>query len=299
VGTGTLTLGGRAATSETIEVGHRRVTGRLAVQCRMYKCVVSSGWPASQEFEVWTNAMNRMKCLVATVGLLCLSMQPGGCDSGSNEDSFTVTYTVPFNASSFQTEITNPYLPFPVGTVFRSESTTSDGVELIVVEVPDTTREIAGVTARVVRDRVYLDGELVEDTFDWYAQDEAGNVWYLGEDTKEYENGHVVSTEGSWEAGVDGAMAGIAFPAQPAVGQAYYQEFYEGEAEDRARVLSVSENVSVPAGTFSGCVKTEDTTPLEPKVLEQKFYCRGVGVALEVDVDSGVRSELKSVEQSG
>jgi hypothetical protein len=121
-------------------------------------------------------------------------------------------------------------------------------------------------------------------------------VEVLGEDSKEIANGQVVSTAGSWEHGVRGAMAGIVMPANPSVGQAYQQEFYEGEAEDRGKVVSVNESVTTPAGSFSNCIKTEDTTPLEPNVLENKYYCPGVGTVLELDVASGTRVELLTVE---
>lgn len=219
------------------------------------------------------------------------------CDTGnSQEDAFTVTYAPSFSAATLQTDVTNPFFPLRVGMVWEYEGQTEDGSERVVVEVLPETHEVAGVTARVVRDRVYLNGALIEDTYDWFAQDAAGNVWYLGEDTKEYEQGRVVSTEGAWAAGVDGAVAGIIMPATPTVGQAYYQEFYEGEAEDRGRVVGLNETVTVPAGTWTGCVKTEDTTPLEPDVLEYKYYCPQVGTVLEVDLEENERVELKSVK---
>jgi hypothetical protein len=144
-----------------------------------------------------------------------------------------------------------------------------------------------------VRDTVTLDGELIEDTFDWFAQDIDGNVWYLGEDTKEYENGEVVTTEGSWEAGVDGAEAGIVMLANPQVGDAYRQEWYPGHAEDVAEVVSLNEEVTVPFGTFTNCLQTRDFSTLEPELNEFKYYCTSVGaVTLEVVIDSGERVEL-------
>jgi hypothetical protein len=136
---------------------------------------------------------------------------------------------------------------------------------------------------------VFEDGELVEDTRDWYAQDVAGNVWYLGEETAEYENGEVVTTAGSWEAGVDGALPGIVMLADPRVGDVYRQEFYEGEAEDVGMVVALTGEVSVEAGTWSGedVLVTEDWTPLEPGVREQKTYALGVGVVHEVQIEGG------------
>ncbi len=236
---------------------------------------------------------------LALAALLFLGVGLTACDSAAPIEDLTpadpfVTYEVNFDPSSFQSAITNPFFPLQPGTVSRFEAQKADGLEVILFEVLTGTRVVAGVTATVVRDRVFVDSVLVEDTFDWFAQDRAGNVWYLGEETQEYEDGVVVSTSGSWEAGVDGARAGIIMPAQPTVGQAYYQEFYEGEAEDRARVLSTNEAVTVPYGSFTGCVMTEDTTPLQPFVLEYKYYCPGVGTTLEVDGDE--RVELVSVE---
>ena len=145
----------------------------------------------------------------------------------------------------------------------------------VVVTVTNETREVMGIEARVVHDLVTEGGVPVEDTYDWYAQDADGNVWYLGEDTKEYEDGKVVSTAGSWEAGVDGAQPGIAVPGAPEVGLTYRQEYYAGEAEDAAAVLSLDEQVEAPLGRFTGVLMTKDSTPLQPEILEYKFYARG------------------------
>ncbi len=164
-----------------------------------------------------------------------------------------------------------------------------------MVTVTDRTRTVMGIEAQVVHDVVTEDGKLVEDTYDWYAQDADGNVWYLGEDTKEYDAGTFVGTHGSWEAGVDGAQPGILLPADPEVGQAYRQEYLEGEAEDRGRVLSLDERAQVPFGSFEDVLKTEDTTPLEPGLREHKFYAKGVGPVLAMAVAGGSsREELVS-----
>lgn len=136
---------------------------------------------------------------------------------------------------------------------------------------------------------------MIEDTLDWYAQDVDGNVWYLGEDTAEYEDGVVVNTAGSWEAGVDGAQAGILVPAAPEVGMTYRQERYAGGGRGRARVLSVNERAEAPYGVFDGCFQTEDTTPMDSDVLEHKYYCPGAGPVLAIDVaGGGLREELLS-----
>jgi hypothetical protein len=157
----------------------------------------------------------------------------------------------------------------------------------VVVTVTDRKKVVDGADALVVHDIVTENGDVIEDTFDWYAQDAEGNVWYLGEDTKEFEDGKVVSTAGSWEAGVDGALAGVIVPADPRPGLTYRQEHYEGEAEDRGEVLSVRANATVPFGSFDGVLQTKDTTPLEPDLVEHKFYARGIGPVLAIAVSNG------------
>ncbi|WP_411720520.1 hypothetical protein, partial [Mycetocola sp.] len=173
------------------------------------------------------------------------------------------------------------------------------GEQRVVITATGQTRKIAnGITARVVRDTVTEGGEIVEDTFDWYAQDAVGNIWYLGEDTAEFENGEVVSTGGSFEAGVDGALPGIAMPADPRPGLAYRQEYLKGEAEDNGEVLSVREQVDVPHGHAENVLLTKDTITIEPDVLEYKLYAPGVGPVLVLGVSGGsAREELISVEQ--
>jgi hypothetical protein len=200
-------------------------------------------------------------------------------------------------AAAFVAEIDNPYLAFERGKTFRYEGETDEGLETIVVEVTHDTKMILGVAATVVRDRVYLDGELIEDTLDWFAQDLDGNVWYLGEDVKDYEDGVLVSTAGSFEAGVNGAEAGIAMLAHPKSGMAYAQEFAPGEAEDQARILGVRAAVEVAFGNFEGCLHTMEWTPLEPGHREHKFYAPGLGKVLGTHPRGGNgRTELVSVE---
>jgi hypothetical protein len=199
---------------------------------------------------------------------------------------------VELDPADFTTRIDNPYWPMRPGSrwVYR-ETDAEGGEQRVVVTVTNRTRTIMGIEARVVHDVVAEDGEVVEDTFDWYAQDADGSIWYLGEDTKEYEEGELVGTEGSWEAGVDGAQPGILLPAHPDVGMAYRQEYLEGEAEDAARVLSLDEQVRVPFGAYEDVLQTEDTTPLEPGLREHKFYAEGVGPVLAVTVSGGSSRE--------
>jgi hypothetical protein len=199
---------------------------------------------------------------------------------------------------AFTTTIDNPYLPLVPGTRMTYRGDGDEGRETVVVTVTDRTRRVNGVDAVVVRDVASRQGHVVEDTLDWYAQDRRGNVWYLGEDTKEYEDGRVVSTAGSWEAGVDGAKAGIVMKAHPQVGDRYRQEYYRGEAEDMAEVLALDDRVSVPFGSFTDVVRTRDFTPLEPETVEEKYYAPGVGSVLEVQVKGG-RSRLRLVSVTG
>jgi hypothetical protein len=187
----------------------------------------------------------------------------------------------------FVASVDNPWFPLEPGTVWTYRATSSEGAQTIVVTVTDRTRVVQGVPTTVVHDVVTdARGRTVEDTFDWYAQDTAGNVWYFGEDTTAYD-GRKASTEGSWEAGVDGAEAGLLMPAKPRVGDGYAQEFRAGVAEDRGEILALHERHQVPAGTYDDVVVTEDTTPLEPGLVERKYYARGVGVILEEDVAGG------------
>jgi hypothetical protein len=182
----------------------------------------------------------------------------------------------------FVAVIDNPYMPFMPGTRTVLEGVSDGERERNVVSVTDRTKVILGVTTTVVHDQVFsANGDLAEDTFDWYAQDRFGNVWYFGEDTAEYANGEVSSTKGSWEAGVGGAQPGVVMLAQPTVGESYHQEFLRGEAEDVGTVVAIDGRVSVPYGSFDHVLVTEDTTPLEPQILEHKFYAQGIGVVLE------------------
>jgi hypothetical protein len=216
----------------------------------------------------------------------------GGDDTG--DCAVDTTYHPDLDPSEFGGAVDHPLFPLVPGTVFTYVA----GDEEVIVTVTSATRTILGITATEVHDVASVDGEVVEDTLDWYAQDDDGNVWYLGEDTKELERGVVVSTAGSWEAGVGGAQPGIIMPATPTAGTPpYRQEYLCGEAEDMGEVLDVHAAATVPAGTYTSCLETHDFTPLEPDVDERKYYCPGVGLVLAVDVAAGgVREELVSVE---
>lgn len=197
---------------------------------------------------------------------------------------------------NFVPAVNNPYYSLTPGTTFTYQAETDEGTEKNIVIVTSETKVIQGVTTVVVWDRVWLDEELIEETYDWFAQDKEGNVWYFGEDSREMEDGKVTSTEGSWEAGVDGAEAGIVMKANPKVGDSYRQEYYKGHAEDMGEVISLNETVTVPFGTFTECLQTRDWSNLDPEVNEYKYYCTDVGnVVLEVE-NEDERVELISVE---
>ncbi len=193
--------------------------------------------------------------------------------------------------STFVAGVDNPWFPLKPGTKLTYTGGKDGEKAVDVVEVSGETKVVAGVTCVVVRDRLSLAGTLEERTEDWFAQDRDGNVWYFGEATAELdEAGNVVSTEGSWTAGIDGAAPGIVMPASPQVGQSFQQEFYPGHAEDRFVVLLTAASVKVPAGTYRGALLTAEWTPLEPRVLGEKFYARGIGLVKELDVAGGNES---------
>lgn len=206
---------------------------------------------------------------------------------------------VDLDPATFTADVDHAFWPMEPGRRWTYVEVDEDGREVrVVVTVTSETRTVAaGIEARVVRDTVTSDGEVVEDTFDWYAQDLDGSVWYLGEDTAELEDGEVVSTEGAWEAGVDGALAGVILPAEPADGMTYRQEYYAGEAEDVGEVLAVGEVVGVPHGQVEGALVTRDTSAVDPSVVEYKFYGPRLGPVLALDVSGGSgREELVAVE---
>lgn len=205
-----------------------------------------------------------------------------------------------FTAASFSNplDIDNNYLPLIPGTVMTYEAETEDGVETTVTEVLATTKVVDGVTCVVFNDQVFLDDLLIEDTDDWFAQDDDGNVWYMGEDVINYEyddDDNLIGTDsdGAWEAGVDDALPGITMWATPEAGSSYYQEYYEGEAEDMGYIVAVDAQVELEDGTtYENCLQTLDWNPLEPAALEYKYFAPGIGLIKEEVVGGDETAEL-------
>jgi hypothetical protein len=221
---------------------------------------------------------------LVTIGLAMLfaTVSIAAVDTGTKQPPLEI------DPDNFVSEVNNPYFPLEPGTTFIYRGETEGAPTRDEMTVTQDTKEILGVTTTVVHHRSYEDGVLIEDTFDWFAQDVDGNVWYFGEDTKELdENGNVISTEGSWEAGVNGAQPGIVMLADPKKGDRYQQEFLPGVAEDRAQVLGFKESLCVRYGCFEDVLVTKEWSPLEKGVVENKYYAKGVGFILSVMVKGG------------
>ena len=231
------------------------------------------------------------KILIVAVALLVAV----GTGAGAQGRSLDV---VRADTARFSAQIDNRWFPLTPGTI-AVYSGAKDGKQARdVVTVTHETKTIAGAPCRVVHDRLYLNGLLAERTIDWYTQDGAGNVWYFGEMTATLDNqGRVTGTEGSWQAGVDGAKPGIFMPAHPQVGDTYRQEFYKGQAEDHFRIIALFETVTSPSTPNS--LLTQEWTPLEPGVIDHKLYVRGIGNVVERSVKGGNEHlELLSLRRS-
>lgn len=251
-----------------------------------------------------TSTSARARHRLASVALALLLLGAAACgDDTTTADAPVIDpgdggdYNPELDPADFVDVVDNPFFPLNPGArwVYEGPADEPGKVERIEVVVLDERKEIMGISATVVRDTVTVDGVLLEDTHDWFAQDKEGNVWYLGEDVKNYEDGELVDTDGSFEAGVDGALPGIVMLADPQVGDAYRQEYYVGEAEDMGEVVATSGTKTVPAGTFTDILVTKDWNPLEPDVVEQKTYARGVGVIFEehIEGDTGTAALLE------
>lgn len=239
------------------------------------------------------------RAVILPIAALSLLVAVAGCSAAPSDapdapagwgasDTWVKPTDVPLDPEQFVEGVDNSYWPLAPGTEWVYEAETENGTERIVVVVLDETRTVAGIACVVVRDTVSIDDELIEDTYDWYAQDRDGNVWYMGEDSTEYEGGEIASTAGSWEAGIDGALPGIKMWAEPRVGGApYFQEFYPGEAEDLGRDLKLNGRASVPFGDYTGLLVVEEWNKLAPSAVELKYYAAGVGVVMEETTRGG------------
>ena len=208
----------------------------------------------------------------------------------------STTYAPIIEPANFVTHIDNAYLPLVPGTTMVYEGKTEKGNEHNEVYVSHDTKVIMGVTCVVVTDTVMVDSKLEELTVDWYAQDKQGNVWYFGEDSKDVLNGKVTSTAGSWTGGVNGALPGIVMQANPQPGDPYRQEYYKGEAEDLAQVLSVTETITIPTGSYSEVLTTNEWSELDnPRVYEHKYYAKGVGFLMTKYVEGGYELKLIAI----
>jgi hypothetical protein len=239
--------------------------------------------------------MKRITALTIAAGIAFLLAT--GCNNPFSSEKkekrqIDTSYNPVIKPENFVARIDNNYSPMKPGTKYIYRGATEDGIERNEVSITHQTKTILGVVCTIVEDKVWLNEQLVESTLDWYAQDKDGNVWYFGEDSKEYKNGNVVSTEGSWEAGVDGAKPGIIMKANPQVGDSYRQEYLFNEAEDMAEVLGLNESANVPYGTFTNCLKTKDWSPLETDVIENKYYLPGIGFVMS----KTVKGDMDTVE---
>jgi hypothetical protein len=236
-----------------------------------------------------------------------ITLAVAACTSGTRSPSAREAVTSPatsakstptatYRGADFSAEVDNRWFPLKPGTTLVYRGTKDEANALEYFAVSDETQRVGGVPCRVVLDRLYLDGKLAETTRDYYSQDSKGNVWYFGEDTAELEtDGTMVGTEGTWHTAEAGAQPGIFMPASPSVGESHRQEYYPGHAEDLFQVMNLSATVSVPYRSFSGTLQTKEWTPLEPDVLDNKYYVQGIGEVKETSV-KGPREQLVLVD---
>ncbi len=202
-------------------------------------------------------------------------------------------YDPDIDPNAFSATVNNTYFPLVPGRILIYEKVTPEGLERVETTTLATTLEIDGVTCRVVHDIEMLDGALMEDTHDWFAQKSNGEVWYFGEIALNYEDGFLEDIDGSWRTGKDGAKPGIQMPGTPVVGARYRQEFLPGEAEDVAEVVAVGVTVTANNNVYTNCLKTLEWSPIEPDNQgEWKYYAPGIGLVLEVDVETGETLQL-------
>jgi hypothetical protein len=236
-----------------------------------------------------------MKNILFIIPLICWIFF-FSCEKEDEQRVTDTNYNPEIIPANFSDSVTNEYFPLYPGTVYTYTAQTPDGAESIVVTVLADTKMVAGVKCTVVHDVVSMEGQVIEDTYDWYAQDKDGNVWYMGEDVSNYENGKLVDKEGSFEAGIDGAKPGIIMFANPVLEMPYRQEYHCGVAEDWGKVVAKGQTITVPYGTFGNCIKTEDWNALEPDLpVEYKYYAPGIGVIKEEAADGSEVVEIVGI----
>lgn len=233
--------------------------------------------------------------LPITLALLSLT----SCKKQDTLRTMDTTYKPVILPANFtnSTHLTNPYALYTQGKKYIYQGQTAEGLERIEIERRVTTKLVNGINCIVVSDKVYKAAKLVEDTEDWYAQDNSGNVWYMGEYVTDYNpDGSIKDHKGSWEAGVDGAKPGYQMLANPKPGNAYRQEYAFNVAEDKAEVVEVGLTVTIPYGTFTNCIKIKELSDIIPNLLEYKFYAPGIGFIKTINVTDNEEVVLVAIE---
>ena len=239
--------------------------------------------------------MNRFGCIAVTVACAAAAVAVPAAARAGTAPSCPLpvfgpgsSYHPAIRPSDFSADVTDPWFPLRPGLTYLYTGTKDGKKALDVFQVSSATKKVDGVLTRVVNDRLFLAGALEERTTDYYAQDRCGSVWYFGEDTATLDShGKVTDRSGSFRAGVNGAQPGVYMQARPQIGRWFRQEWYRGQAEDRYRALSTSASVTVRYGSFGHTLRTEEQTALEPGVVDNKYYVRGLGVAKELSVKGG------------
>jgi hypothetical protein len=228
---------------------------------------------------------------------MLITFLTSSCKKEDDDRQIDENYNPIINPENFVDSVTNIYFPLKIGSVYTYKSQTEYGLETTVVTVLSDIKIILGVNCTVVRDIVSIDGQVIEDTYDWYAQDKDGNVWYMGEDVSNYENGVLEDKEGSFEAGIDNAKPGIIMLAYPVLEMPYRQEYYFNNAEDWGKVVANNVTVTTTYGTFNNCIKTADWNALEPDApMEYKYYAPNIGVVKEEIEGTNEYVDLISIE---
>jgi hypothetical protein len=230
---------------------------------------------------------------IALGGLLAACV--GAYGLWTQRTAAVAAYNPVVNPSDFVSQVDNKYFALKPGTTFTYQN--KSGTERIEITVTNEKKKVIGVETTVVRAKEWKNGALFEETYDWYAQDKAGNVWYFGEAVDFYKNGKVVNHRGSWEAGVRGAKPGIVMKKEPKVGDQYRQEYFKGVAEDMGTVVATNKKVTVPFGTFENCLQIKDSSFLDI-TAEYKYYCPDIGfLALEEMIGRPAEAALVSVSR--